>query len=473
MAKDDIDAEGYHIEVLGSCTTNSRAGSQFNQDVDAKYLWSYAQEEALIAVSEQGPDKCWRLIADPERRAKRIAARYADLYFRSAEKSQGQLQLYWPALAGFVVKDIVEAFRYTRANVLSGGWRNAMRTSAIPSIVSELWTDGSPYEHGLRVYTALAKGNLWLFMDIYPWLWYVLEYGLNKDGTLNEDRLKAHAGLRDSAQFQQQSQQAMKELPFAPNWMGRLKQRIAGDPVYAKARSFFSTTPTWSGMDGGYGQHEANAYQAHAYVKARVKEYDSGYRLPPSPYWPAFNEAFYVMEEERRELSRVAADGAAAGRLQKIAQFKVTTEVKKAYAVLISEFQSQSKAGKVSKQKEELRVIATQEQINVLQPLIYDDAKLVVTMDANHAISRYTPFSPKYAVYYSAAPHNDDDDLQTVFDKPTGVWDYLTGPGKSLPNPEHRMEFVARIAKDFDRLMDSKRSYMEGELQKIRSWLNA
>jgi hypothetical protein len=473
MAKDEIDAEGYHLEVLGACTTNTRAGSQFTQDVDAKYLWSYAQEEALVAVSEQGTDKCWRLITDPERRAKRIAARYADLYFRSAEKSKGQLQLYWPALAAFVVKDIVEAFRYTRTNVLTGGWRNAMRTSAVPSIVSNLWTDGSPYEHGLRVYTALAKGNLWLFMDIYPWLWYVLEYGLNKDGSLNEARLNAHVGLRDSAQFQQQSQQAMKELPFSANWMNRLKQRMAADPVYAKANSFFSTTPTWSGMDGGYGQHQANAYQAHAYVKAHVKEYDSGYRLPPSNYWSAFNESFYVMGEERRELSRVASDAEAAGKLLKIAKFAATDEVKNTYKTLIAEFARQDKNDKAAKQKSELRIVARQEQINVLQPLIYDDSKLVVTMDANHAISRYTPFSPKYAVYYSAAPHNDDPELQTVFDKPTGVWDYITGPGKSLPNPEHRMEFVARIAKDFDKLMDTKRSYMEGELRKIRGWLNA
>ena len=109
----------------------------------------------------------------------------------------------------------------------------------------------------------------------------------------------------------------------------------------------------------------------------------------------------------------------------------------------------------------------------MLQPLIYDDPKLVVTMDANHKISRYTPFSPKYAVYYSAAPHNDEPELQTVFDAPTGAWDYVTGPNMSLPNPEHRMKFVANIAKDFDRLMTKKRSYMEGELQKIRGWMNA
>jgi hypothetical protein len=66
----------YDIEVLGTCMTNSTAGSQHTQTIDAKYLWSYAQEEALVAVSEKGGDGCFRLIADPERRAKRIAARY-------------------------------------------------------------------------------------------------------------------------------------------------------------------------------------------------------------------------------------------------------------------------------------------------------------------------------------------------------------------------------------------------------------
>ena len=93
----EIDAEGYEIEVVGTCQTNPRQASQHQQNVEARHLWSYAQEEALVAVSEMGKDKCWHLIDDPERRAKRIAARYADLYFKSAEKSRGKLQLYWPA----------------------------------------------------------------------------------------------------------------------------------------------------------------------------------------------------------------------------------------------------------------------------------------------------------------------------------------------------------------------------------------
>jgi len=75
------DDRHYDLEVLGTCMTNSTQGSQFAATVECKYLWSFAQEEALVALSEKGDDGCYRLIADPERRAKRIAARYADLCF--------------------------------------------------------------------------------------------------------------------------------------------------------------------------------------------------------------------------------------------------------------------------------------------------------------------------------------------------------------------------------------------------------
>lgn len=473
MAADDN--KHYDIEVLGICMTNPTKGSQYTQDVEGKYLWSYAQEEALVAVSEKGGDGCYRLITDPERRAKRIAARYADLYFKSAEKTQGEMQFHWPALAAFVVKDIVDAFRYSREQVLTGGWRNAARTSAASAVMSELVSDASPYEHAVRVYAALAKGNLWLFMDIYPWLWFVLEYGVNKDGTLNAARLNSHVGERDTNTLQQQSQAAVQELPFGANWLGRLKGRMASDPVYQEAGKFFETRPVWVGMDGGYGQYQASAYQAHRYVKQHVKDWDAGYRLPPSKYWQAFGEAYYVMEEERRELSRVAGDAGATARLQKIARFEVTPEMRKTYAVLMNEFNADRGEPKFDKQKEELVEIAKQEQLHILQPLIYKDAKLIKTMNVNHTISRYSGgfLSPRYAVVYSAAPKTDDPKLQTVFDEPKSPWDYATGPKQSLPNPVDRMVYVARIAEDFNRLMTERRAYMEGELHKIRGWLNA
>ena len=465
----------YDIEVLGTCRTNSTAGSQHTQTVDAKYLWSYAQEEALVAIAEKAGDGCYRMVTDPERRAKRIAARYADLYFQSAEKSKGQLQLYWVGLAAFVVKDIVEAFRYARDGVLNAGLSNAARTSAASQVTSSMFTGASPYEHAVRVYAALAKGNLWLFMDIYPWMWFFLEYGINQDGTLNAARLTSHVGQRDSSTLQTQSRTAVQELPFGANWLGRLKTRMAGDTVYAEASKFFTTQPVWVGEDGGYGQHSANAAQAHRYVKQHVQDYDRGYRVPPSKYWNKFNEAYYVMEEERRELTRVSADAAGLGRLQKVAKFAVTDEMTSTYATLIAEFKAGDSDVKFVKQKNELAIIAKHEQINILQSLIYEDAKLIETMDTNHKISRYLGefFTPKYRVVYSAQPKTDDPKLQTVFDEPTGVVDYLKGPSKSLPNPTDRMTYVAEMAKQFNKLMAEERAYMEGELQKIRGWLSA
>jgi hypothetical protein len=468
-----VDIEGYEHEVLGTCTTNPRVGSRFKQKVEARHLWSFAQEEALVALSEQSGDKCWRLISDPERRAKRIAARYADLYFKSSEKSQGKLQLYWPALAAFVVKDIVEAYRYSREAVLKGGWENAARTSGLSSLGSEVISGASPYEHCMRVYAALAKGNLWLFQDIYPWLWYVLEYGLNNDGTLNSDVLQSDVGARNTASLQDQSKKAIEELPFNVNWLSRCKSRMATDPVFTEASKCFETQPAWGGMDGGYGQHEANAAMAHRYVKQHIKQQDNGYHLPTAGYWTGFNEAYYVMEESRKELGRVANDAAATGRLQKISKFAVTDSVKKTYTILIKEHAA-SDSDRFSLQKDELNEIARQEQLNVLQPLIYDDSQLIQTMNLNHDISRRFPsISPRYAVVYSARPSASDSNLKTVFDEPKGLWDQTTGAKASLPNPNDRMKYVSEIAKDFNRLMANDRSYMDGELQKIRGWLSA
>lgn len=471
----EIDAEGYEIEVLGTCQTNPRQASQHQQNVEARHLWSYAQEEALVAVSELGKDKCWHLIDDPERRAKRIAARYADLYFKSAEKSRGKLQLYWPALAAFVVKDIVEAFSYSREKVLKAGWRNALRTSSPSSVVSSVFTDASPYEHALRVYVALAKGNLWLFQDIYPWLWFVLEYGLSKDGSLNEALLRNDVGQRDASTLQAQSKSALEQLPFGAAWLGRLQGRMAADPVWEQASKYFDAMPAWTGPDGGYGATVANAAMAHKHVQGSIKSYDKGYHLPTSSYWTSFPEAFYVMDEERRELSRVAKDAAATQRLRSVAQFKVTDEIKNAYAIFASEYKAKNKKAAFDFQKRELVEIAKQEQLNVLQPLIYEDKLLGKTMGINHAISRYSGgfLSPRYAVVYSARPHVEDPQLQTVFDQPDGALDYLTGPKKSLPDKKDRMSYVDQIARDFNGLMDRNRTYMEGELRKIQGWLNA
>jgi len=172
----ETDEKGVSIEVLGTCMTNTTADSQHDAKVEYRHLWSYAQQAALIAVSDNNTqDGCYHLITDPERRAKRIAAHYAFLYFESARKSKGKVQFYWPALAAFVVKDIVEAYRFTREEVLQRQWKDlasVARNSSVADLGSLVMTSDSPYQHALRTYAALAKGNLWLFMDIYPWLWF-------------------------------------------------------------------------------------------------------------------------------------------------------------------------------------------------------------------------------------------------------------------------------------------------------------
>lgn len=472
------DEKGVSIEVLGTCMTNTTPDSQHDAKVEYRHLWSYAQQAALIAVSDKNPqDGCYHLITDPERRAKRIAAHYAYLYFESAKKSGKKVQFYWPALAAFVVKDIVEAYRFAREDVLQRDWKDlasVARNSTVADMGSLMMTDDSPYQHALRTYGALAKGNLWLFMDIYPWLWFFLEYGINPDGSLNRKRLAACLPERNWETFQKASKEAVDELPFGPKWMGRLATRLSNDAVYKKAGECFDVAPTWSSA-GGYGQHAAMAYRAHSYCRMHVKENDNGYRTPLSGYWGKFREAYYVMESEHIELGRMAKDTAALEAVTKLKTFSVTGAISKTYQHLIHEHSAEAMLEKKKFQKNELIAIAEQEQLNVLQPLIYNDPLLKVTMDINHRFSRLTNgwLSPKFKVIYSAGGENDDPELETVFDAPDSIKERFFGNVQSLPDPGDRIRFVEKIAKKFNRLMGERTQYMEGELAKILKWVSA
>ncbi len=473
-----VEEKGVSIEVLGTCMTNATPGSQHDAKVEYRHLWSYAQQAALIAVSDKNSqDGCYHLITDPERRAKRIAAHYAFLYFESAKKSQGKVQFYWPALAAFVVKDIVEAYRFTREEVLHREWKNLasmLRNSTFADIGSLVLTNDSPYQHALRTYSALAKGNLWLFMDIYPWLWFFLQYGINPDGSLNKTRVAACLAERNWNTYQRASKEAVEELPFGPKWMGRLSDRLKSDFVYQKAGDYLKVQAVWT-AESGYGPRTAMAYQAHSFSRSHVKEHDSGYRTPLSAYWSKFQEAYYVMESEHLELGRMCSDSKSLASLVQLRSFAVTPAVTRTYAFLVKEFSASSQSVRFELQQKELVAIAEQEQINVLQPLIYDDGKLQETMDMNHQFSRLTNgwMSPKFKVIYSAKPQNGLPELEAVFDQPTSMTDQFLGGRQSLPNAADRMKFVEQIAKKFNFLMSAKRAYMEGELRKIMQWLTA
>lgn len=477
MAKASAE-KGVSIESLGKCTTNTRVGSQHDAQVEYSHLWSYAQQAALIAVSDKSSvDGCYHLITDPERRAKRIAAHYAWLYFESAKKSKDQVQFYWPALAAFVVKDIVEAYRFTREEVLHREWKDIasfFRNSIPADLGSLMMTNDTPYQHALRTYSALAKGNLWLFMDIYPWLWFFLEYGINSDGSLNKKRLDSCLPERNWNTFQKASKEAIEELPYGPNWMSRLKARLDGDPVFKKAKEYFDLAPDTT-TAGGYGRQSAAAYAAHQYCRSKVRTYDNGYRTPLSGYWGRFQQAFYVMESEHVELGRIAADSKAIAALVTIRSFASTKAMSDTYRHLTDEGATDNAVEKIVHQKNELVAIAEQEQINILQPLIYDDGLLKDTMDTNHSISRLTNgwLSPKFKVVYSAGARSPGSDLEAVFDEAHTIIERFSRTSKSLSNSTDRMAFVEQIAKKFNHLMGTRRLYMDGELRKIGKWLTA
>ncbi len=467
--------KGVTLEVLGKCVTNITPDSTHDAPVEYRHLWSFAQEAALIAVSNKNSqDGCYRLIQDPEKRAMRIAAYYADLYFKSAEKSKGKIKFHWVALAAFVVKDIVEAFRFSREDVLHRDWKDLasiMRGSVLADIGSVGMTNDSPYQHALRTYAALAKGNLWLFMDIFPPLWFFLEYGLNSDGTLNEKRLNDCLDKRDWNTFQRGCKDAVEELPYGPNWLARLKKHLATDIVYRDGKAFFNATPVWTGLDG-YGSHSAAASQAHKYCRENAFKIDLGYRTPAGPYWRNFKQAFFIMESEQIEMTRVANDQVAIANLVRLRNFKATDGVRNAYKKLVAEYHSSSKR---DFQHAEVFAIAQHEQINILQPLVYDDKKLKETMDLNHFSSKLFGgwIAPKFKVIYSASSKMSDPNLETVFDPHSNLLDAARGKVASLPNQHDRMDFVRKIAKDFDRLMYNQTMYMEQELRKIRMWMSA
>jgi hypothetical protein len=181
------------------------------------------------------------------------------------------------------------------------------------------------------------------------------------------------------------------------------------------------------------------------------------------------------MEAERGELTRMADDAASIAALVKLRFFRVTSAVTRSYKCLAAEYSENTMQKKIDLQHEELVAIANQEQINVLQPLIYNDPLLKKTMDLNHHFSRLTNgwISPKFKVIYSAGFHNSDPDLETVFDVPENMKEQLIGARQSLPDVHDRMQFVAKIAKQFNYLMSTRRGYMDSELQKILRWTAA
>ena len=370
----------------------------------------------------------------------------------------------------------MEAFRFSREEVLENRWKDiasAIRNSTASSIGSQVLTGDSAYEHVVRTYAALAKGNLWLFMGIYPWMKFYLDFLIRPDGTVDHARLASAPSKRDTNTLHFESKSAIYRLPFSPSWLDELSKRLADDPVYRTATGYFMNNARSTGDITS--AHHLATHRAHFYCQRNAATHDSGFRTPPGQYWPRFKEAYYVMNAEHTELMLSAKDPAAKTAIEQASRFILTPEITQAYDALAKQSEIKAASGKFALQQAELQAIAFHEQLNVLQPLIYDDASLKRTMDINHLSSRTTGgwLSPQYKVIFSAETQVSVPELEVVFDAPKNMKERFFGTRRSLPFGEDRMKFVKDIADSFNVLMSDNRPYMEGELLKIRKWLNA
>ena len=114
--------------------------------------------------------------------------------------------------------------------------------------------------------------------------------------------------------------------------------------------------------------------------------------------------------------------------------------------------------------EESVRHLAAHEQINVLQPIMYEDLKLKMLLRGNHAyyvtnISFLPKISEPIELSLAGQCKAIDDGRTVTFSDKVGA---------DLADVDQRMEFVLRAAAQFDRLLKSdKRSLVETSIRDI------
>jgi hypothetical protein len=147
--------------------------------------------------------------------------------------------------------------------------------------------------------------------------------------------------------------------------------------------------------------------------------------------------------------------------LPKIKKLAVSKEIKLGFAK-VKEFEAETDATeKLKRQMEHLLAIADHEQGVILQPLIYDDPAFVKWLEVQR--SPWVSWAaPGLELVFSSACSTDDAALKSV------------APGDTkLENLKSRMKWIGKAAEKFHQLMQTKKAYMEGEIQKMAGWVAA
>jgi hypothetical protein len=145
--------------------------------------------------------------------------------------------------------------------------------------------------------------------------------------------------------------------------------------------------------------------------------------------------------------------------LPKIGNLKCSDSIVEGFG-LIKEIESMSfrDLERPITQLKHLMAIAKHEQLNILQPLIYDDPDFAWWVKTQRS-AWVNWASPQLKLVFAAACDTDDPELESV------------APGDTqLEIYKSRMKWIAQAANKFHGLMQKKTSYMESQLQTMASW---
>lgn len=140
---------------LGFAMTSNEPDACKTCTVTCEDQWSMTQMQAVEVMADNG-----QFLADAMRRAQRTAGNYAQL-FLDDEGTDKAGRFYWTGLAAFAAKQVVDGMATAREFICGRpqSVAGAVRFSAAVT------------------YYYLAKGNLWVFLEVVPWHLFYRQYG--------------------------------------------------------------------------------------------------------------------------------------------------------------------------------------------------------------------------------------------------------------------------------------------------------
>ncbi len=170
---------------LGFAMTSKEPEASITCKVTCEDQWSLIQMQTVGVMTENG-----QFMTDAMRRAQRTSGNYAQL-FLDDEGTDKAGRFYWTGLAAFAAKQVVDGMVAAR-RFLNDAPQSVLGTVRFSAAVT---------------YYYLAKGNLWVFLEVAPWHLFYQQYG--------PELLKCCGERRNVDTYDDPVKSAMKALPWA------------------------------------------------------------------------------------------------------------------------------------------------------------------------------------------------------------------------------------------------------------------